>query len=260
MRNWSIRISVLLAAVAILLLVAACSFQPPAASLTGGAVNNLGDPLTQTAVYPFDAVVVTGSGVASGTPDFAHLSLAVAVTDDSVAEARETAAGAMTDVRAALKRQRLLNSDIGTSHFRIHPEYEYGPEGREQVGYTVRNGLTVRVRDTDKVAAVIDAAVAAGGDHLVFNNIGFSFSDPSELEKEAREAAVKDMQEKAAQLAEFSGRDLGELKVVSEGVFDETNPPDRAFLLRAEAAGFDTPISTGEGAITVSISGVYELK
>ncbi len=260
MHHWSIRIPVLMAAVPILLLVTACSFHPPAASLTGVAVTNLGDPSSQTAVYPFDAVVVTGSGVASGAPDFAQLSLAVSVTDDSVAQARDAAAETMKDVRAALKRQRLLDSDIGTSHFRIHPEYEYGPDGREQVGYTVRNGLSVKVRDSDKVAAVIDSAVAAGGDYLVFNNIGFSFSDPSELEKQAREAAVKDMGAKAAQLAEFSGRELGDLKVVSEGIFDETNLPDGAFLLRAEATDFDTPISTGEGAITVSITGVYELK
>ena len=54
--------------------------------------------------------------------------------------------------------------------------------------------------------------------------------------------------------------ELGDLKVISEGVFNESNLPDGAFLLRAESADFDTPISTGEGAVTVNITGVYGLK
>lgn len=260
MHNWSIRISVLLAAVAILLLATACSFQPPAASLSGGISADMSDPFAQTAVYPFDAIFVTGVGSAGAAPDRANLSMAVSVTADTVADARETAAEAMTDVRAALKRQRLLDSDIATSYFRIHPEYEYGPNGREQIGYTVSNGLSVTVRDIDKVASVIDDAVSAGGDHLVFNNLSFGFADTTQLEQEAREAAVADMREKAAQLAGFADRELGDLKVVSEGDFGGPEVPFPAALARAESADLATPISSGEVAVTVSISGVYELK
>ena len=260
MKKPSARTLVILAVALFAILGAACSFPTPAASLSGGSVSSASNTASEAAVYPFNAIVVTGFGSASGVPDFAKLSLAVSVTSDTVGKARDAAAESMVDVRAALKRQRILDSDIATSHFRIHPEYEYGSDGREHVGYTVSNGLSVTVRDTDKVAAVIDAAVAAGGDHLVFNRLGFSFSDTTELEKMAREAAVENMREKAAQLAEFSDRELGELKAVSEGIFDESNLPSGAFLLRAESADFDTPISTGDGAVTVNITGVYELK
>ncbi len=260
MNKASVRTLVILAVALFAMLGAACGFPTPAASLSGGSVSSASNPASQAAVYPFDAIVVTGFGSASGVPDFAKLSLAVSVTSDTVGDARDAAAESMVDVRAALKRQRILDSDIATSHFRIHPEYEYGADGREHVGYTVSNGLTVNVRDTAKVAAVIDSAVAAGGDHLVFNRLGFSFSDTTELEKTAREAAVENMREKAIQLAEFSDRELGELKVVSEGVFSESNLPPGAFLMRAESADFDTLISTGEGAVTVNITGVYELK
>lgn len=249
----------LILAAASLLLFAACSFQTPAASLSGIPIGDASKLVSQSVTYPFDAIVVSGTGSATGVPDLAKLSLAVSVTADTVAAARNSAAESMTDVRAALKRHRILDSDIATSHFRIHPQYEYKPDGREQIGYTVSNGLTVTVRDTDKVAAVIDSAVAAGGDHLVFNNLSFTFSETGDLQKEARESAVADMREKAAQLAQFSGRELGDLKLVSEGSFGGQSFPAPA-ALRAESASFDTPISTGESAVTVSISGVYELK
>lgn len=260
MKKPSVRTLVILAVALFAILGAACSFPTPAASLSGGSVSSASNPASQAAVYPFDAIVVTGFGSASAPPDLVRLSLAVSVTADNVAAARETAAGAMTDVRASLKRHRILDSDIATSHFRIHPEYEYGPDGRDQIGYTVSNGLSVTVRDIDKAASVIDDAIAAGGDHLVFNGLNFGLSDTTELEKSAREAAVDDMREKASQLAEFSGGELGDLKVVSEGDFGGPQVPFPGALARAESADLETPISSGEVAVTVGISGVYELK
>jgi len=256
----SIRTVIFLAVASFAVLGASCSFQAPTASLSGGPVSGASSPGSQVSVYPFDAITVAGFGSASAPPDLVKLSLAVSVTADTVADARETAAEAMTDVRAAIKRHRILNSDIATSHFRIHPEYEYGPDGREQIGYTVSNGLSVTVRNVDKAASVIDDSIAAGGDHFVFNGLSFGLSDTSELEKSAREAAVDDMHEKAAQLAEFSDRELGDLKAVSEGDFGERQFAFRAALAASESADFDTPISSGEVAVTVIISGVYELK
>ena len=260
MYGMSIRTVIFLAVASFAVLGASCSFQAPTASLSGGPVSSASSPGSQVSVYPFDAITVAGFGSASAPPDLAKLSLAVSVTADTVADARETAAEAMTDVRAAIKRHRILNSDIATSHFRIHPEYEYGPDGREQIGYTVSNGLSVTVRDIDKAASVIDDSIAAGGDHLVFNSLSFGLSDTTGLEKSAREAAVDDMHEKAAQLAEFSDRELGDLKAVSEGDFGGPQIPFRAALAASESADFDTPISSGEVAVTVVISGVYELK
>ena len=260
MNKASVRTLIILAVALFAMLAAACSFPTPAASLSGGSVSGTSNPASQAAAYPFDAIVVTGFGSASAPPDLVRLSLAVSVTADNVATARETAAEAMTDVRASLKRHRILDSDIATSHFRIHPEYEYGPDGRDQIGYTVSNGLSVTVRNIDKAASVIDDAIAAGGDHLVFNGLNFGFSDTTELEKTAREAAVDEMREKASQLAEFSGRELGDLKMVSEGDFGGPQVPFPAALARSESADFDTPISSGEIAVTVIISGVYELK
>ena len=260
MNQMSIRAVIFLAIAAFAVVGASCNFQTPAASLSGGPVSSASDPVSQVSVYPFDAIAVTGFGSASAEPDLVRLSLAVSVTADTVAAARETAADAMTDVRAAIRRHRILNSDIATSHFRIHPEYEYRPDGRSQIGYRVSNGLSVTVRDIDKAADVIDDAIAAGGDHLVFNSLSFGLSDTTELEKAAREAAVDDMREKATQLAEFSDRELGDLKAVSEGDFGGPQVPFPAALARDESAGSATPIASGEVAVTVNISGVYELK
>lgn len=246
----------------ILLAAVGCGIEPAASQESGNRSVGVGLPMDRVEDADYDVLRVSGIGEATGTPDIANLSLGVSVTDDTVAEARNAAAESMTSVIAALKGHGVLDADITTSHFRIHEEYDYSGQAREKVGYTVSNGVNVIVRRTETVAAVIDAAVAAGGDHIEFNNISFSFSDTAAMEREARQAAVADMQDKAGQLAGFAGRELGDLKALSDVPVDTGGFGSGQLLgLRSEAAAaYDTPITVGEDDITVVVYGVYELK
>ena len=208
-----------------------------------------------------DVVEVAGVGSAVGIPDIAVLSLGVSVTADTVSEARNTAATTAQQVVDALMENSVAAEDISTVRFTIHPDYDYSQGESRFRGYTVTNSLRVTVREVTAVGDVIDASIAAGGDNIVFNNLDFAFSETGALETEARENAVRDMSEKAAQLARFAGRELGELKKISEnmgggGQFDGFD--SRTFALELGSA--DTPISAGQDAITVLVYGVYELR
>lgn len=244
-----------------LLSMAACATTAPTAELTDDTLTPEATPAaSQVEDTSYDALRVAGLGIATGTPDLTTLSLGVFVTAETVAGARDAAALSMTNVMSALKDEGVLDADITTSHFRISEEYDYSRQTREKVGYSVSNGLTVIVRQTDTTAAVIDAAVAAGGDHIEFRHIDFSFSDTSAMEKEAREAAVANMQEKASQLAEFAGRELGELKMLSDLPVDvDTYPQGNRLLAASAEAAYQTPIAVGEDDIAVVVYGVYEL-
>ena len=253
-------IALLLAAV-VLLGAAACGVERDASQEDGNLSVGIGLPRDQLEGGDYDVLRVSGIGKATGTPDLTTLSLGVSVTKETVAEARNVAAASMTHVVAALKEQGVLDTDITTSHFRIHEEYDHRGQTREKIGYTVSNGVTVTVREADTVAAVIDAAVAAGGDFIKFRNIDFSFSNTAAMEREARQAAVADMEERAAQLAEFAGRELGELKALSDVPIDAGRySGDNRLLAYSAEAAYDTPIAVGEDEIAVAVYGVYELK
>ena len=252
--------STLAALAAFLMLLVACG--APVASLTS---SNVGDgdaawPSQQTGARPFDMVQVVGTGKATGTPDIADLQMEVRVTAATVASARTTAAATMVAVMASLTANNIAAHDMATRNFRVHPEYDYSGPSRTLTGYTVGNALNVTVRDIDGVGSVIDAAIAAGGNHVVFNSLSFSFSNTAALERQARAAAVADMADKAEQLSEFSGRELGDLKVVSEGGLGMVEPLfDEVASFGAQAARSDTPILPGEDEVTVSVLGIYEL-
>lgn len=254
-----------LAAVLIALIVAWAFNLPPVSALTDRGNEPLEltlQPNGQVTGFPYDVVQVSGQGTATGTPDLVQLRLSVEVTADTVAEAWDTAAQTTQEVRKALTDNGVEENDIATYRIRIDPDYDYGPDGRMHIGYRAVNSLNVTVRDTDAVGTVLDQAVQAGGDHIQLNRFDFEFSDTDALEQEAREAAVENMQTKAQQIAESSGRALGDLKIVSEfpGVgIGGGGYSDFALLAYAEYA-YDTPVSVGDEAVSVSVFGVYELR
>ena len=211
--------------------------------------------------FPHDVVQVSGQGTATGTPDLVELRLSVEVTADTVSEAWDTAAQTMLEVRKALTDNGVAENDIATYRIRIDPDYDYGPDGRINIGYQAVNSLNVTVRDTDAVGTVLDQAVQAGGDHIQLNRFDFEFSDTDALEQEAREAAVENMQVKAQQIAKSSGRTLGDLKIVSEFPGVGIGGGYSEFYLRVYAEStYDTPVSVGDKAVSVSVFGVYELR
>ena len=253
-----------IAGVALLLLLAAWAFRlPPVSALTERdrpAVAVQPQPVDQVAGYGYDTINVTGIGVASKKPDLAMLSLGVLVSSPSVEVARTQAAASMQLVITALQENGVADSDIQTTRFSVYADWDWSGDKRELRGYEVSNEISATVREVDTVAAVIDAAVTAGGDDIRFNDVSYAFSDTvrANLERQARQLAVVNMRNKAAQLAQFSGRRLGDLMVISENPVPEVfGGAVREF---AAMAADSTPIMVGEKEVSVTIHGMYELR
>ena len=249
------------AGVALLLLLAAWAFRlPPVAALTeraGPPVASPSQPVAQVAGYPYDVIQVSGRGTATGTPDIANLALGVSVTDKTVAGAKATADASVQAILTALKDNGVADKDRTTSGFSVYPAYDYTDQGRVLRGYEVDYNLKVTVRSIETTGAVIDAAITAGGDNVVFDSLVYSFSDTSAMESKARQAAVTDMRGKAAEMARFSGRQLGPLMVISESPVAEAFDAVREF---AALAYDSSSFAVGEEEISITVYGVYELR
>ena len=108
------------------------------------------------------SIHVAGSGSVTGEPDIATLKLGVSVEKETVAEAREGAAVAMTAVRDSLKANNIAEEDIQTENFSIYPQYDYTENGRVLRGYRVNNSISAMVRDLQSLSDIIDDAASAG--------------------------------------------------------------------------------------------------
>lgn len=109
-----------------------------------------------------------------------------------------------------MKRHNLGNRDVQTTSFNIWPEYQYQEDGirtndRILIGYGVSNTASIKVRDLDKVGAIIDDVVNAGGDATRINGINYSVENDSFHLPQLREQAVNAALLNAQQFESLSG-------------------------------------------------------
>ena len=204
---------------------------------------------------------MTGSGSVAGEPDIATLNLGVSVEKETVAEAREAAAAAMTGVIASLKANDVAEKDIQTERFSIYPQYDYTDNGRVLRGYSVNNTVSAKVRELENLSEVIDDAAEAGGDIVVVNSIQFMIEDTTPLQAQARSLAVKNAEAKAQTLAEAGGVTLGKPITITET--SRAASPSIAYAesaVAADSARSSTPIEAGELTVIVNITVVYEIE
>ena len=207
---------------------------------------------------PTPRILVSGEGRVDVAPDLAVLSLTVTREAESARAALDANSAAMSEVLAAMQAEGIEQRDLQTANFAIQPKYLHPPKrssGEREppriVGYTVRNSLTVRVRDMKRVGAILDKSVSLGvneGGSILFTN-----DDPSAALKQARVEAVQDALERANTLAVAAGVKAGRILEISEQSFQPRPMP----MMRAEmamAASDAVPVAAGENTYRVMVN------
>jgi len=210
---------------------------------------------------PLSRILVTGEGRADLAPDMAILTLTVTREAETARNALDTNSNAMAEVLKAMKAAGVKDNDLQTSGFSIQPRYFHPPvkpsgkrEAPQISGYTVRNSLTVRVRDIGAVGTILDKSVSLGVNEG--GSISFTNDDPSEAITRARTLAVKNAMTKAKTLADAAGIKTGRILEISE----YASNPRPMLMAQADMAvarsGNAAPVAAGENSymVTVNIS------
>jgi len=205
-----------------------------------------------------EGIWVNGQGEVTVTPDLATLWLGVEAQADTVTEAQSQAVEAMDNVMTALTDNGVDEDDIQTQYFSIDQVTRWDDDEIIIIGYRVTNMVIAKIRDIDNVGAIIDAVAEAGGDLTRINNIAFSVDDPSEYYEEAREEAMADAKDKAEQLADLAGIELGQPTYISEGnIYPPVVYRDAGM---APEEGYTTSISPGEIELTLTVQVAYAIE
>ncbi len=228
-----------------------------ACGLSGAARANDNEPVPR--------IMVNGEGTAELVPDMALLQLSVTRDADTARQALDANSAAMAQVIKALREQGIAERDIQTSNFGIQPRYVY-PQPKAQgereppriVGYTVRNGLDVRVRDLAKLGAIIDQSVTLGVNEG--GNIMFTNDDPAAAIDKARASAVQDAAARAKTLASAAGVKLGRLLEISENSYNPGPAPMMRAEMMASKAADAMPVAAGENSYQVTVSVSYAIE
>jgi uncharacterized protein len=230
-------------------------------ALVAGVVGSALAPRSALAVDPTapkeHMITVGGTGRVIIAPDVADLRLGVAITKPTVKEARNLAAAQMTAVIAALKKLGIADKDIQTSGLSLQPNYTYPTSGTPRLtGYTMSNGVSVTIRDLEKLGDAIDGGLAAGATTL--DGVWFRVDDPSGAQRQAREQAVADARAKAGTLASAAGVTITGVASISEVSAPGPQPMFyEGARLQALAPDAGTPIQVGTNEVVVTVTVEY---
>ncbi len=191
-------------------------------------------------------------------PDLAQVGAGVSTRASTAQEAARLNAAAMERVVARIRALGIESRDIQTSNFSLNPSYRYNQQTGEQTftGYDATNQVSVKLRDMDRIGAVLDALIAAGANNLYGPN--FSIENDAEAKAAARTAAFRSGQEMAQEYARMAGYTGVRLLEVSES-FQSVGPMPVAMRMESADASAKTPIEPGEVGVGVMVTVKYEM-
>jgi uncharacterized protein YggE len=214
---------------------------------------------------PARTVTVTAEGKTTATPDLAELSFSV-VTQGSDPQTLTTNNNTkMNSVMQFLATQNIATSDIQTISYDLEPNYQYSQNGGGNptiVGYTLTQGVQVKIHDLTQVAAVMGGLAPLGVNQI--GGVNFTFADQDVYVAPARAQAMAKAQQKAAQMAADAGASLGAVVVMSENSAFPVMPMYKvaAPMVAMEASNVaSTPsIQPGSEDITDDVTVTYALR
>jgi hypothetical protein len=204
------------------------------------------------------SINVNGKGEVYLVPDIAYVYVGTRSEAVDVAAAlsdNNKQAQAIADV---LSEMGVDPKDIQTTAFNVYPMQNYSPDGQPmETKYVVENTVFIKVRQLQKLGELLDAVVRKGANQI--NGITFDIEDRSQAESDARKLAVQDATNKAKELADAAGVELGQL--LNLNVYSSGNPQP---MYDAKGGGYaaqsSAPIASGQLLVSAEANLSYELK
>ena len=248
MKNKSILLATL---IALALLVSAC----------GSGTIAQAEQQQQTTPPTQRTLSVSGTGTANLTPDIAYINIGVHTEKPTATEAVSENNAQTQKVIKSLTDLGIDPKDIRTINFSIYPQDKYDPQTNQPTGektYAVDNTVYVTVRDLNKLGDLLDTVVQAGANTV--SSIQFDVADKDKALAPARDAAVKDANTKAQELASSAGVQLGDLISVSYQDVPVYPLYDSRAAVGAAAQAASVPIQPGQLTFTVTVNETYGIK
>ena len=165
-------------------------------------------------------ISVTGTAVINVAPDRALIQLGVQSNGSSPKQVEQVNATTIQAVINAIEDLGVPSKDIATDRYIIEPVYD-SYESLYIKGYRIHNLIAITLRDVEKVSKIIIAALESGANQVV--NVEFYTSELRHYRDEARSLAMKAAMEKAQDLVQVAGAEVGCVTSIHENSWSAYN-------------------------------------
>ncbi len=199
-------------------------------------------------------ITTQATGRAKATPDTLTVTFGVQTHDASARAALTANNDKTTALLNKLKDSGVAAKDLQTVDLSIQPNYTR--TGEQITGYQVTNTVNATFHDLKNAGSLIDAAATTVGNAVRIQQMGFSISDDTAVQAQARTKAVHQAQDQAQQIAKASGSKLGRIRIITEAPAQLNQP---IFAAPAASAAKSVPIQAGQLDLSVDIQITYDI-
>ncbi len=198
-------------------------------------------------------ISVQGQAMRSVEPDHAIVSLGIEAVGPSSAEATAELSQKSNQIVTAAGDVGVAEADIQTSGLSLWPVYGDTNELQQPtiLGYRASANYRITVRVIDDVAAVLDAALAAGANSI--DGVQFASTAIEAARQELLAEATQEAARKAEAIAAALDGRLGGLIWLDEEYSSFEPPTARAFAAEAVGVGGAPAVSAGSLTVTVRV-------
>lgn len=222
----------------------------------------------------FRSFSVSSEGKAIGEPNVAQFTYSI-ITEGStnLAELQKQHVTKSAKVNEFVKSKSVKGDDIRTEGYSVEPRYQsfncfprtseggLSPCPPPQIsGYTIRESVSVKVREFEKIGDILGGAVDNGANNI--SQLIFVIDNPTEIENKARNEAITKARAKAEVIARAGNFRLGRLLSISEGggllpYFNKFGRGGDTLELAAPSAPVIEP---GSEEIRITVTLTYEIQ
>src|SRR3989344_3187142 len=211
------------------------------------------------ALKPARTVTVVGEARSQKKSEIASFSAGVNAIGDDKEKAIAEVNGKVAAIIASVKEFGIKAEDIKTQNLNIYQNQEtYYEEGRQKQRpgqWSVSNSIEMKLHDVDRASSLAELLGKSGANNVYGPNFSLD-EDPTEADSLFSEA-LENAKEKAGNVAKASGKKLGNVLSITEGV--SSNGPIPSCRMEG-AGGGGAGLEPGSGTVSKSVTVVFELR
>ena len=214
---------------------------------------------TLAAEVNFPHLETIGSSNIVAEADMADVNVEVIIKAETAQAAKKQSDIAVAKFIERLQKVGVSRELIQSANINLQPQYHYEKgQPNKLIGYSANRRVTVTVNDLSELNSILDTALEQGINRI--NHIALKSSKEAQYIKQARLAAIKDAQQKAAELAEGFGEELNGVWQIR--YFDQRPAQPIMMRMNAESDSYNVAKSYQQGQVTIQdrVEVTYRLK
>lgn len=211
-------------------------------------------------------ITVTGQAEVMVVPDEAVFTMRETTTDRNLQNARRRNDEVVTKILALARKYGVPPNLVQTDRISLEESYSDESETKKPrvfLGYIVRKGIVIVLRDVSKTEALLSDIFTTGVTSI--NAVEFRTTEIRKFKDQARAMAMRAAQEKASALAKEIGQSIGKAYSIEEETPQDHTASNSSnnFRVMGYAGSYsaaETTIALGQISITARVTVSFELK